>query len=516
MIRVVFTFVALLLVLTGGGAPAFADAVRAHVENGTLVGVAGQGVASYKGIPYAAPPAGDLRWRPPQPSASWRGERDAAEYGYSCPQAAPPGYVRPDSRALTTSEDCLTLNVWTPLAHPHPLPVIVWLHGGGNSSGTGSQMFYDGTSFARDGIVFVTLNYRLGALGFFAHPALSAEANGAPTGNFALLDQIAALRWVHANAAVFGGDPANVTVAGESAGGQDIIALASAPAAHGLFGKAIVESASGIWRRWPTLAQAESQGAKLATELGAPGERATAAQLRALPVTALTRIDDDKLIGPIVDGQVVTQPPLRALAAGLPLPMLIGTNDDEGALFGQVAKPDGLFPIPAADLAAIRARYAAAGASGDAAAARRLLRDAVFAAPARWIAARVAQTGTPVFLYRFDYVLSLLQSRRPGAAHGSEIPFVFESHSTPFIAEGDRQVGSVLHNCWVAFARSGSPAVSGVPWPVYGRTNERRMVFGATPSVQPVDDAAVLDILERDLVGYLNALARDRSALDHE
>jgi len=506
MDRVAFAFIVLSVALGGSVVPAAADTVRVHVESGTLAGVSDQGIAVFKGIPYAAPPVGDLRWRAPRPAVAWSGERAATDYGYSCPQAASPRYVLAESRAATMNEDCLTLNIWAPLVHPQPLPIIIWVHGGGNTSGTGSQLFYDGTSFARDGIVLVSFNYRLGALGFFSHPALTADAAGDPAGNFGLLDQVAALRWVHANAAAFGGDPANITLAGESAGGEDIVALATVPAARELFARAIVESAGGLHGLgWPPLARAEERGAKIASGLGLPGARATAAQLRGLPAATLARIGDEELDGPIVDGRLISAAPTRVLAAGLALPLLIGTNDDEGSLLTGDAKPEDVLSLPAADLAMLRARYPTAEASTDAMTdarvARRLFRDAFFAAPARWVAGRVAQTGTPAYLYRFDYVLSLLRGLRLGAGHGSEIPFVFEVHTTAFISETDRQVGAAVHACWASFARTGTPSCGSTPWPLYTRKNERRFVFtkaGATQS-RPVEDAEMLDMLDHDL-----------------
>jgi para-nitrobenzyl esterase len=479
-------------------APAHADAVQTRVANGTLAGTAADGIASYKGIPYAAPPVGDLRWRPPQPPAAWPGSLDASDYGHSCPQPDAPAFVHADSRAASTSEDCLTLNVWAPVAHAAPLPVMVFIHGGGNTAGTGSQRYYDGTAFAHDGVMLVTLNYRLGLLGFFAHPALSAEQRDAPRGNYGLLDQIAALEWVKTNAAAFGGDPTNVTVFGESAGGLDIEALATAPLAKGLFGRAIVESAGGVWLSWAALPQAEQHGVADATKFGLSGAHATAAQLRSIPAATLAASDDEEAGDLIVDGRLLPQSPLSAIERGLSLPMIVGVNDDEGSLNGD-GDPDQIFPhIGGPDMAALRKSFAGEGITEKPAVASRLVGDGYFAAPARWVAAH----DSAAYLYRFDYIMYILQSRRSGAQHGSEIPFVFESWSTSRLVDADRQVGATLHACWIAFARTGTPACPSSPaWPLYTRSADKQMVFGtdATASVQPVRDAPEFDILERDL-----------------
>ena len=429
------------------------DSASVRIESGLVAGVVSDGVARYKGIPYAAPPVGERRWRAPAPPTAWSGVRTFDDYGSSCPQAGPPRRVPAGSRAESTSEDCLTLNIWTPVERATRLPVMVWLHGGGNVNGTGSQTFYDGSAFARDGVVLVTLNYRLGILGFFAHPALGGKQGDCRTGNFGLLDQIAALRWVQRNIAAFGGDPSNVTLFGESAGAEDALILASSDAAKGLFGKVISESAGGLWARWPTLAQAQTQGAKVATALGSPGAGATAAQLRSLPIDRLAAVSDDDQIGPMLDGCVVQAPPAVALAHGARVPLIIGTNRDEDVAY--------------------------------------------FTAPARWVAARTATAGTRAYLYRFDYVWSLLASRRPSATHGSEIPFVYDYYDADLFDDTDRKIAAALHGCWIAFAQTGTPACPGVAaWPAYDPHDRRVMVFDAHPSVRAPADSDAQDLLE--------------------
>src|SRR6185295_9618836 len=291
----------LFLLLILSATRAAAEPVRVTIDSGVLVGSAADGIQVFKGIPYAKPPVGPLRWRPPQPPAAWKEARDATAFGFACPQ----GGAALEGEGLQASEDCLTLNVWAP-AHAEPsspgAPVMVWLHGGGNSDGAAGKRYYDGSAFARDGVVLVSMNYRLGPLGFFAHPALTKEAGPSePLGSYGLMDQIAALAWVKRNARAFGGDPGRVTVFGESAGGEDVLALLAVPSAAGSFQQAIVESGPG-WPQLPTLAQAEQFGLTSATAIGLTGADA-AERLRALPVEAAI-----KLAGPTVlveDGRLL-------------------------------------------------------------------------------------------------------------------------------------------------------------------------------------------------------------------
>ena len=402
------------------------DAPYVHVESGDLLGVTRDGVASFKGIPYAAPPVGELRWRAPQPPKPWPVARDSSDYGPSCSQSTPPRRVAPASAGARTSEDCLTLNVWTPARRTNkPLPVMVWIHGGGNSAGTSAQTYYDGTAFARDGVILVSLNYRLGPFGFFAHPALTRAAGREPIANYGLMDQVAALHWVQRNIAAFGGDSHNVTLFGESAGGADILLLMTAQATRGLFHKAIVESA-GWWNQVPELSQAEAVGSAIATTLGLPGATATTAQLRALPADALLRLKDSDETGPVIDHQLLRLSPVTAFAQGkaLDIPLIIGTNGNEGALLPPDASAAEVVPsLSGPDFGKVRALYEAES-TPEASLAAALFRDSFFAMPSRWVAAREAG-GAPVYLYRFDYVASFLSgtSRRRESRLGDSVRF---------------------------------------------------------------------------------------------
>ena len=436
-----------------------AEAIRAHVQGGLLVGAAAGGVKVFKGIPYAAPPTGPLRFALPQPVSPWSGERAATAFGSSCPQRAPVRNVAPESPGAQVSEDCLTLNVWAPQSAAKA-PVMVWIHGGGNQNGSSAVKYYDGEAFARDGIVLVSLNYRLGKLGFEPH---NGEAN------FGLWDQVAALQWVKRNITVFGGDPTNVTVFGESAGGQDTLALMTAAAARGLFQKAIVQSGGGGWGPNPKIAQQES-----ADHVG----------------------EWDV----IVDGHLLKESPLSAFAGGRAahIPLIIGTNSEEGSLLGLEPHAEGIFPaLSAGDMEILKAAYGPRGAD-DESLARLLFRDGYFASEARWIAAKVSAEGSPAYLYRFDYVLSVLRKRRAGAFHGSEIPFVFDRMPEIAVSDDDARVQRALHQCWVAFAGTGKPVCDKAgDWPAFDRSgNGQWMVFDAHPSMRPLDGVVALDLLQ--------------------
>lgn len=436
-----------------------AEPVRVHVQGGTLVGSADDAVKIFKGIPYAAPPTGPLRGLLPQPAAAWKGERQADDFGFSCMQRSTPHSVPSDSRAARLDEDCLTLNVWAPLAAQNA-PVMVYLHGGGNDGGSAAVSYYDGAEFAKDAVVLVSLNYRVGALGFQPHDGAA---------NFGLWDQIAALKWVRENIAVFGGDPGNVTLFGESAGGEDTLILMTAAPARGLFQKAIVESGGGGWQPPPTLAEAQ-------------------------------KAQPDGFARPVVDGRLLKEPPLQAFAAGrfVHIPLIIGTNGGEGSLLGSSAHTEGLFTqLSKEDLHELAALYGAEAANDDAL-ARLVFRDGYFASEARWIAAKVSAAGVPAYLYRFAYVLAALRGRRAGAYHGSEIPFVFDRMPLLKIDDADIRVERALHGCWVAFAKMGKPNCDEAPnWPRFEPGREGQWMFiDAHPSARPLEGTAALDLLQ--------------------
>jgi para-nitrobenzyl esterase len=407
---------------------AWADGPQAEIADGTIRGTAiGKG-AVFRGIPYAAPPLGPLRWKPPAPVERWTGVRDALGSGQPCLQPDL-GYNARDAAA--GSEDCLTLDVRTPDLHPRAkLPVMVWIHGGANWAGSGSGTIT--SPIVLHGVVLVTIQYRLGIFGFLSHPALTAESPHHASGNYALMDQIAALRWVQANIAQFGGSPANVTVIGESAGAEDVGLLMVSPLAKGLFAKAVEESGTPGFGLTPrSLAENESLAAAIPIEKlrAMSGDALLVLQAKMRP----PGIDDPSFLwlAPTVDGWVIPRPPRDLPPASVPL--LIGSNGRELHLYGDIehalAKGFG------SSVRQMRGVYGALEADD-------LATDLNFRCPARVAAAR--QPG-PVWLYEFDI--------GPSVAHAAELPYVFGQ-------------GSVLQTYWVNFVRSGDPNGSGLPaWP---------------------------------------------------
>jgi para-nitrobenzyl esterase len=384
------------------------------------------------------------------------------------------------------SEDCLYLNIFAPKA-AKAAPVMVWIHGGAHRFGSGIGPVYDGGAFARDGVVLVTLNYRLGALGYFAHPGLTKAAKpDEPLANYGALDQMAALAWVRKNIAAFGGDPKNVTVFGESAGGQSILALLATPPAKGLFDKAIVESGGG-WTPAVGLAQEEAKGVARMQRAANLGPDATADQLRAVPADKLLdSVGGAAGVGPMQDGRLMKETPSQAFAAGhaIDVPLIIGSNSFEASLMRN-------FPIDAA-AAVKRMTPAQKAAYGDLGSERNeaeaLYTDTVMAAPARWIAGQAGASGAPAWLYHFSYVAAAQRGKVPGASHGSEIVYVFETGSkvaARAITPEDQALSSLMHSCWVGFAKTGKPVCkSGPAWPAYTAAADQLMEFGLTSGVR--------------------------------
>jgi len=461
-----------------------------QISQGALKGEAREGIVAFKGIPFAAPPVGPLRWKPPQAAPGWTGTREATQYGPACPQP-----MRSDAagggRADVQNEDCLTLNVWSPAA-AKGLPVMVWLHGGAYRIGSGSYPIYDGSMLARQGVVLVTINYRLGDLGYFAHPALTAEADAkAPLGNYGMMDQVAALRWVRDNITAFGGDPSHVTVFGESAGGGSVIYLLANPAARGLFSKAIVESGGGLTNP-AGLAQQEKAGVAAALRMGL-SDKATADDLRAVPAARLIEAQGSvqgMASAPFMDGRYVSEAPWRAFAAGreIDVPLLIGANSNDASVMSALGVPLASAAIyVGGDLS--KAGKAYGEGLSQAELANQILGDAWFAAPARWIAS-AASKGAPSFLYHFSYVAEERRAQSAGANHGSEIPYIFQTWDklpslTGALSANDRAFASSLSACWVAFAKTGVPACAIAPgWPAYSEDQDQLVEFGPQTEVR--------------------------------
>jgi para-nitrobenzyl esterase len=499
---------ALAAALTLGAACA---AEPVHIAQGDLDGVTAGAVESFKGVPFAAPPVGDLRWRPPAPAPSWTGVKSADAFGPICMQVANGRFGD-----IPMSEDCLTLNVWRPAgaAPGAKLPVMVWIYGGAFIQGASAFPFYDGTHFAQQGVILVSLNYRLGRFGFFAHPAL--DAGPGPIANYGLMDQIAALKWVKANIAAFGGDPANVTVFGESAGAISVNYLMASPAARGLFAKAIAESGFGRASPRPLKGDkgAESFGEAFAAAHGIKGDDAAAAAgLRALPADALNTpfggLGDPSLPNPILDGQIIVESIAQAFGRGAQahVPYLEGGNSYEASLIPHIGDDPGPVIARAGDPAQVEALYGGAPAPEV---ARELTTDALITEPDRLLARDMARQGLPVWVYHFSYVPAMLRQTAYGAAHGSEIPYVFDNlldrpitfggRDIPAATPDDHRVATAMHAYWVSFAKTGDPDSAGGPaWPRASAPGDPLLEFGADGIVvRPDFEKPRLDLLEAD------------------
>ncbi|MDB5446248.1 MAG: putative carboxylesterase [Phenylobacterium sp.] len=481
-----------------------------EIASGGLQGVEAGGHARFLGIPYAAPPVTDLRWRAPQPPAPWAGVRAANSFGPACLQPPLPAALARVAVDARQSEDCLYLNVWAPTsAAGRKLPVMMWIHGGSYIIGSGAWPSYDGAAFARDEVICVTLNYRLNHFGFFAHPALTGEDPAGPLANYGILDQIQALRWIRENIAAFGGDPENVTIFGESAGATFTNLLMISPLATGLFKRAIVQSAPAF-QRWRGMthrdgtSKAERMGAAHAAANGAPDADASA--LRALPAEAVLG-DPSRIwtanIGPIIDGVILPDREAETYEAGRQhkLPLIIGANSFEASLMAAYpASAEALIASLGLPRAEALATYDPEGVRTPDEVARDIFGDRQFVAAARFIAKQAASS-QPVHHYHFSYVPETLRGSLPGAPHGSEIPFVFETGGAaamqPYAETAeDAAMARLMHRYWVNFARNGDPNGPGLPhWPTCAPQTDVCMEFGeAGPEVRSGLHAARLDL----------------------
>jgi para-nitrobenzyl esterase len=473
-----------------------------HTANGDVAGaVRTPGVELFLGIPYAAAPVGALRWREPQPAAAWRGIRPALSFGKDCiqePQAYPPGpgFVNP------TSEDCLYLNVWRPEKTAGKLlAVMVWIHGGAFIMGAGSFPSYDGTAFVTEDVILVTFNYRLGRFGTFAHPALSSEQAGLPLANYGLLDQIAALKWVKANIAAFGGDPENVTIFGESAGASSVNFLMTSPLATGLFSKAISES-GGASSGLKSLADAEADGRAWAASVGAAD--ADVAGLRALPAGVVWGGPVVVPAFPVIDGRIVTTATDEAFARGAfaQVPYIVGANSHEESLLRWLPGADErYFASMGASGSELLKLYTADGADRHRAIAR-LWGEAVMVVPARFRAKQVAKAGRTAWLYRYSYVPDAAQGMTAGAGHEAEIEMVFKNPDVRWPSTwsaADAAMASAVNRYWSNFAKTGNPNGSGLPrWPAYSVADDELMEFSNSgPVVARKFAQERLDVIER-------------------
>lgn len=485
------------------------------VVSGKLAGGHADGVFVYLGIPYAAPPIGALRWRPSQPPAAWTGVRDATRFANDCMQvyAAPPSLDSGRTQAPGMSEDCLYLNVWTPVDETGArLPVYVWFHGGSFVRGSAAEPVYDGAAMARRGIVVVSVNYRLGAFGFFAHPALTGASGNAASGNYALLDAIAALRWIRNNIESFGGDPAQVVVGGQSAGGAIVGNLLVSPLAEGLFQRAVAMS-PGSFRPLGELREAEQYGMRAGNDIDAL-RRFTAAQVLALNTSYVPKargLTTPRMLRPIVDGWVIPEQETTLFLAGkfANVPLLVGGCADEGSLLAIGSRMDTLeayvafmrlnFGARADEALALYAAHSDAEVARAYAAA---LGDSQFHYAARSMA-RVFAKAQPN-TYRYLFTRKIGSTARP-AGHCDELSYVFgtleEGSKTLNLRppnEAERATQQVMQETWVRFIATGDPNGGAIKnWPRYRPGTDDVLQFGETTHVIRNPRGANMDLLDR-------------------
>jgi len=505
--RLPLCLIMIVLLLTGfilfmGCTSTVTDSSIVRTESGPVSGTSSDGIRAYLGIPYAAPPTGDLRWRPPVPAQPWQGTRPATAYGPACPQV-----VQSDRSAEgqpgNMSEDCLYLNVWTPALSPdEKRPVMVFIHGGSFLQGAGSIPLYNGTSLAKKGVVLVNLNYRLGPLGFLAHPALANESLKNSSGNYGLQDQAAALQWVKKNIAGFGGDPDRITIFGESAGATSVLVHLAANDTRGLYRQAIVESGP-LWTNGSALniisskAEAEQYGIEYAKSLGYEGPDAIR-NMRSLDAWTLVNATPDPASAfwkvhtlrfkPTVDGLLIREDPEKIFFEKRqnPVPLIIGTNTNEDSTlaantgmnvtqyntyirsrFGEYA-PEVLKKYPATTTEEVQQQMG------------RIMTDVDFSAAAKFVAGSQSQLNPNTYLYRFSYVM--LPDSSLGAFHGEELFFVFRPSSIVPDPAGAR-VSDMMMDTWVRFAKNGDPAGGNVTWPQYTREKGQYLDIGINPVV---------------------------------
>jgi para-nitrobenzyl esterase len=505
--------IALLMVLSVVGVwaqqgtsakPAPRVTIDSGVLQGTHFGTDAAEVA-FLGIPYAAPPVGELRWRPPQRPASWKGVRKAEAYGPACPQLPSPWLPEMLGRKqMITDEACLYLNVWTTnLAGSSKQPVMVWIHGGGNVEG--SQEWPPlGPVLTRHGVVVVTINYRLGVFGYFSHPALTAESPHHSSGNYGLLDQIEALDWVRRNIAQFGGDPRQVTVFGASSGSLDVCDLMASPLAAGLFRGAILQSGVCVDGLAPTLDHQESDGKRIAKDLSVADDPQALSRLRALPAEQLLHVasqEHDVDFNPTLDGWVFHEQPAIAFEQGrqIKVPVVVGSNADEVSIFaspivgGKSNRPKTIHEyedwLKRAFGSHAQAAFAAYPASSDSevpAAFQSMDTDLEFGFGSRLLAREVAASGQKAYLYNFTYVGSG-RFETLGAFHSEESILLSKRYWTNWVASPeDEKLSNVLIRYWVQFAKAGEPGILGLPpWPSYDPRTDLSQELGREVGQMP-------------------------------
>jgi para-nitrobenzyl esterase len=468
-----------------------ASAPLVETASGQLRGVARpDGGAEFLGIPYAQPPVGELRWHEPVPAKPWSGIRDASAFGGACAQPLLGGdWNKYDAKA--SQEDCLFLNVMTPVwPAKTPLPVMLWIHGGANEGGSASSSLYKDGTLVHHGVVLVTVNYRLGIFGFFSHPGLTAESSHHASGNYGLMDQILALRWVRENIARFGGDPNNITVFGQSAGALDTGLLMASPLAKGLFRRAIAESSSSFVQIASSLAEAEAEGKKFAASLKAPAGNDAVKYLRQLSVQELfaarESLNPHPVFGPSIDGWVIARSPAEIFQSGqqAAIPLIIGVTAREfsAQVFATPTAPDELSKTISNAMGSLAPQALAAygladGGQGNAdplhgSAADQWTADLNFRCPAVTEGAWHAMAHHPTWEYEFAHAIPGQEAQ--GAVHSSDLPYVFgyfprEGNIAGSFNATDGKLSDLMETYWTNFAKTGNPNSAGLPnWPQLG------------------------------------------------
>ncbi len=498
---------------------------QVKVEGGRVEGVEENGITVFRGIPFAAPPVGELRWRPPQPVKKWDGVLKADKFAPACPQ---PQRSIPGTADPGTSEDCLYLNVWTPArSSGEKLPVMVWIYGGGFALGSTSIPVYSGERLAEMGVVVVSVAYRVGPLGFMAHPGLTAESKNKVSGNYGLLDQIAGLKWVQKNIGAFGGDPSKVTIFGESAGAISVSMLAASPLARGLFRGAISQSGGSFapagenrdnGNYMPLLKGAETEGLRFMERMGVSS------------IAGLRRIEPEHwmkdpaaqmgFFWPVVDGYVITGDQYKLYQDGKynDVNVIIGTNSDEGSMFTRPMQPEQYFTSVRNRFGYLADRvlelYPPDSVSGTFQPLADLFREITFAWPS-WAWARLqTKTGnSKVFVYYFDHFTPepLYPGLPParGAAHGMEIPYVFgHLEQNPAMKATDEQkaLSEMMMKYWTNFVKRGDPNEEGLlHWPVFSEEGETVLYFRGTPRTGPVPNLEKLKLIDEFFVWKRNS-----------
>ncbi|MEZ5512701.1 MAG: carboxylesterase family protein [Steroidobacteraceae bacterium] len=516
--------IALLATLSCWSGVASAAPTRAvTTTEGDVTGLMQGGIAVFRGLPYGAAPEGELRWRPPQPAPRRATVFVAEDFGTVCPQSQ---RVSQNLAGVPMGEDCLRLNIYSPAGAfdgGEPLPVMVWIHGGSFRWGAGSYPGGEPFALAHQGVVVVTVNYRLGRLGLFAHPALSASMPNEPVGNYALMDQIAALRWVQANIAAFGGDPARVTIFGQSAGGVSVTTLMAVPSARGLFRGAIAQSGASriegdrvLRATGGPFLSLEADGLAMAQSFGIANDASAPQKLRALDVEAIGRYSEKEVpnsMNPVVDGRLLPEDISRIFRAGRqqPVPFLTGTTTWEASLLGTYPfKLEDL--VLGADPAQVRRAYAGLE---ERAVVTGWFEDSLFRAPARFLAGEMQRVGQPAWLYEFGYVAEERRASAPGAAHSDDVAFVFgdlglrgrwRGVSPPTAA--DRRMAQIVTGYWLNFAKHADPNGPALPtWPRYDRRTDRLLDLSPTIVARAPRRADVLRFFDERYEAALSAPA---------